>query len=84
MMIAMIVLILGALFIANKQQTDFKNVNSAFIFAKVYGKWVWQVARNVKDLAVIAYHMKWLPQMENASAIPLRITILNTSLNISI
>lgn len=84
LVIVMIVLVLGALLIANKEQTNFKNVKSTFIFAKVYGKWLWQVGKNVKDLAVMAYNMKWLPQMENASAIPLGITILNTSLNISV
>lgn len=79
-MIAMIVLIIGALFIANRQQTDFKNVSSAFVFAKVYGKWVWQVGNNIKDLIVIAYNMKWLPQMENVSS---NISIM-TNLNISL
>lgn len=82
-MIAMIVLILGALFIANKQQTDFKNVSSSFVFTKIYGKWIWQVGANVRDLVVIAYHMKWMPQMENAPS-SLGIPVLNTSLNITI
>ena len=82
-MIAMIVLILGALFIANNQQIDFKNVSSTFVFTKIYGKWVWQVGANIKDLVVIAYNMKWMPQMENVPSY-LGITVLNTSLNISI
>jgi len=79
----MIVLILGALFIANKQQTDFKSINSSMVFVKIYGKWVWQVAGNIRDLAVVAYNMRWLPQMENVPS-SFGVTVLNTSLNISI
>ena len=77
--VIMIVLILGALFIADKQQTDFKRLNSGMIFAKVYGKWVLQVAGNVKDLAGIAYNMKWLPESVNISETQ-KITVLNVSI----
>jgi hypothetical protein len=79
-MIVMIVLILGALFIANKEQTDFKNINSTIVFAKIYSKWVWQVGKNVKDLAVIAYHMKWLPQLGDVSFVMPGITTLNVTI----
>ncbi len=77
-MLIMIVLILGALFIANKQQTDFKNMNSTVVFSKIYSKWVWQIGKNVKDLVVIAYNMRWLPQFEDISSPS--ITNLNVSL----
>ena len=78
--IIMIALILGALFIANKQQIDFKSLNSSMVFARIYGKWVWQVGTNIKDLAVIAYNMNWLPELGNVSATP-QVTVLNISLS---
>ncbi|MFH0831581.1 MAG: hypothetical protein V1886_01820 [archaeon] len=78
-MIIMIVLVLGALAVANVQQTNFKNLGSGLVFAKIYGKWVWQVAGNVKDLAVMAYNMKWLPESVNISDFQ-KITALNVSL----
>lgn len=62
--IVIIVLILGGMFIANVLQTNFKSSSSGIVFTKIYLRWVIQIARNMKDLAVTAYRMDWLPQVE--------------------
>lgn len=62
-----IILLLGAFYIAREQGTNFKTLKGSWAFSKVYVKWIWQVGTNIKDLGTYAYHMKWLPQFEPSS-----------------
>lgn len=64
LIIILIVLILGALFIAQKQDTSFKDVNSISGFTSVYIKWIIQVGNNVKEVGLFAYNLKWLPKAD--------------------
>jgi hypothetical protein len=63
-LVVIIVLILGGMLIANALQTDFRNINSGIFFVKIYLKWIAQIAGNIKNLAIEAYNMDWLPKVE--------------------
>jgi|GEM_PF-2150504 len=66
-LIAIIVLVVGGIIIANSLNTDFKNPQSALAFTKTFFKWTGQLVANVKSLFVHASNMTWMPNITNAS-----------------
>ena len=64
-LIAIIVLVVGGLIIANSLSTDFKNPQSSWLFTKTFFKWTGHLVANIKGLFGHASSMTWTPNASN-------------------
>jgi hypothetical protein len=64
-LIILIILVIGGLFISHQLNTNFRDIKSVWHFSVIFGKWVWQLGLNIKDILVYASHLSWLPKIPN-------------------
>ena len=67
MVIIIVVLLVGAIFIANSQSTNFKNPGSTWLFTKTFFRWTAHIVANVKDVFVQASNLTWAPDVNSTN-----------------
>jgi len=65
--LVIIILVIGGIFVVREQQTNFKDVKSAWIFTKTMGKWIYHLGQNFKNIFVCAYRMTWKPDVNGTN-----------------
>ena len=68
LVIVLIFLLVGALFIINQNRIDVKEKEGKITFTKVYAKWLWDSAKNIKEVTAYIIKMDWLPRTEQEKA----------------
>jgi len=66
--IAVILLILGAYFIKTYNNLDLKKPDDLQSFVKIYFGWIFNLGENVKDVTGYAAKKEWLPQTNQSNS----------------